>query len=192
MASILKNGIILSNGSPNPNLIAGTTNEEIQYTYPSSNYSDKFSSTTIIVPSTSQYTLSFWAKSTVSGDKIRAHYYNPNTTTKCESSQGVTTTNSDGNIDIILSTSWTYYWIIYTQSSTTSVKSIIFPRLWSGQGTGTVSVKMVKFEEGNIPTVWIPCVNDSIYNGNSSLYEIEDNCKIQKNGYIQSKEFIEF
>lgn len=150
------------NGKCNDNILPGTFVNEVTYTYPSSSYSDKWGATTSIIPSASQYVLSFWAKSTVNGDKVRAHYYNPNTTTRCESSQGVVTTASDGNIDITLSTEWKKYWVIYTQSSTTAVKRVIFPRMWNG-GSGTVSVKQVKFEEGTIPTPWCPNSSDSAY-----------------------------
>lgn len=198
MASITKQGIVIGNGSSvNANIIPGTSAKEAKYTYPSSSYQDKFAATTSIIPSASQYTLSFYAKSTVSGDKVRAHYYNPNTTTNAVTNQGTTSTNGDGNIDFTLSTEWKLYWVTYTQSSTTAVKHVIFPRMCSqamggAVGTGTVSVKMVKFEEGAVPTAWIPNSNDSTCIGASSnLFEIEDNCKINKKGYIQANEFIE-
>lgn len=193
MASITKTGIIISTGVSNPNLIAGTSQNEVQYTYPSSSYQDKFRKITNVIPSASNYILSFYAKSTVAGDKVRAHYYSPNTTTRCESNQGVVTTATDGQIDFTLTTSWAFYWVKYTQSTTTAAKTIIFPRMLSTSGTGTVSVKMVKFEEGTTPTPWVPSSVDSIYTSDSSsIFEIDDICKIRKNGNIQSPEFIEF
>lgn len=132
------------------------------WTYPSSSYSDKYSPITTIVPSATQYTLSFDAKSTVDGDKMRTHYYSPNTTTTCVSSQGITKTATDGNMDFTLTTQWERYWVIYTQTETTAVKHLICPRLVSGQGTGTVSVKNVKFEEGSIATPWCPNSSDAL------------------------------
>lgn len=192
MANIFKTGIVYANGMANPNIIGGTSRNVASYTYPESSYSDKFVQVTKIIPSASQYTLSFYAKSTVDGDKVRAHYYNPNTTTRAESSQGVVSTVSDGNIDFTLSTKWTLYWVVYTQSETTAVKRVIFPRMNSSHGTGTVSVKMVKFEEGNVPTPWLPNSSDSKADGLvSNLFEIDDICKIHKPGYIQAYEFIE-
>lgn len=156
----LAKGLILHyplnrNGWGQENLI---TNSKLDgsWTYPSSSYSDKYSPITTIVPSATQYTLSFDAKSTVNGDKIRTHYYSPNTTTTCVSSQGITKTAADGNMDFTLTTQWKRYWVIYTQTETTAVKHLICPRLVSGQGTGTVSVKNVKFEEGSIATPWCP------------------------------------
>lgn len=197
MASVLKCGIVTSNGKPNENILPGTSSKEIKYTYPSSSYVDKFRKNTNVIPTETQYTLSFYAKSTVNGDKIRAHYYNPSTTTRGISSQGVTSTANDGTIDFTLTTDWKLYWVTYTQSNTTSTKTVIFPRMFSqssggATGTGTVSIKMVKFEKGSVPTPWIPCAADSKYDGeNSSMFEIDDVCKIHKNGNIQSYEFIE-
>lgn len=163
------------NGRGGDNIVPNTFIEERSYTYPSSGNSDKWAATTSIIPSASQYVLSFYAKSTVNGDKARAHWYSPNTTTRCESSQGTVTTNSDGNIDITLSTEWKKYWVIYTQSETTAVKHLIFPRLVSGNGTGTVSVKQIKLEEGTIPTPWCPNSADAAYTtlGYNSTTEVD-------------------
>lgn len=199
---ILKKGIAIGSGNPNPNLISGSSIDAKEYTYPiSDNYKDCFHVTTTIVPSASQYTLSFWAKSTVNGDKIRVHYYNPNTTTKCQSNQGITTTASDGQIDFTLSTEWQLYWVVYTQSETTTIKHLIVPRLGNPNGSsyysamsgsGTISVKMVKFEEGNVPTAWVPNSADSYYFNTVGFIEKEEgNCKIQKKGYFESNQFIE-
>ena len=132
------------------------------WTYPSSSVSDKYSKVTTVIPSATQYTLSFDAKSTVNGDKMRTHYYSPNTTTTCVSSQGITKAASDGNMDFTLSTQWQRYWVIYTQTETTAVKHLICPRLVSGQGSGTVSVKNVKLEEGPIATPWCPNSSDAL------------------------------
>lgn len=157
-----------NNGNGGDNIIPDTSPNEVQYTYPSSSYSDRFYKTSTVVPSASQYILSFWAKSTNSGDKVRAHWYSPNTTTGAETSQGATSAASDGRIEFTLSDQWEKYWCVWTQSSTTAVKHLIFPRMFSqasGQatGTGTVSVKCVKLEEGNQPTAWCPNSADQLY-----------------------------
>ena len=170
----------LSNrGFGGDNIIKNSWPEERTYTYPSSSYSDKFSPITTIVPSASKYTLSFYAKSTVNGDKIRTHYYSPNTTTTCVSSQGITKTASDGNMDFTLSTSWKRYWVTYTQNETTAVKHVICPRLLSGQGTGTVSIKGIKLEEGEKATAWIPNSADTLY---SSL-QLGSTAELDCSGY---------
>jgi hypothetical protein len=198
MANVFKNGIVRGTGNVGANILPGTSAEEIQYWYPSSGFSDKFSKKTSIVPSGSQYTLSFYAKSTNSGDKIRAHYYNPNTTTRGETNQGVVSTASDGNIDFTLSNKWEFYCVTYTQSSTTATKTIIFPRMFSqerseaAKGLGIVSIRNLKFEAGSSPTPWIPCSTDATYiNGASNMVEGEGMCQIFKSGCIQATEFIE-
>ena len=159
------------NGWGQENLITGTSSIEKNYTYPSSGYQDKFAPITTIIPSGNKYTLSFYAKSTVAGDKIRAHYYSPNTTTTCVSSQGITRTASDGNMDFTLTTNWKLYWVTYTQTETTAKKHIIIPRMGAigntqgiVSGTGTVSIKCIKFEEGDKPTPWCPNSADELYN----------------------------
>ena len=196
--NITKQGIVSAGKILGANIINGTSANEVQYTYPSSSYSDKFSPITTIVPSASQYTLSFYAKSTVAGDKVRAHYYSPNTTTKAESSQGVTTTGSDGQIDFTLSTKWEKYWVTYIQNATTAVKHVIFPRMFSqasggATGTGTVSVKCVKFEEGSHPTPWIAASGETTKYVGSTHGFVESGADLAKlyNGCIESNQIIE-
>ena len=59
-------------------------------------------------------------------------------------------------------------------------------------GQGPIILTHFKLEKGSVPTPWIPSSTDPIYEGkNSSLFEIDDICKIHKPGYIQSYEFIE-
>lgn len=57
------------------------------------------------------------------------------------------------------------------------------------------SIRHCKLEKGEIPTAWIPNENDVDFVSNICGF-IEDGtdniCKIQKNGYIQANEFIEF
>ena len=133
------------------------------WTYPASSYKDQYSPITTSIPDGDVYTLSFEAKSTVLGDKIRTHYYSPNTTTTCTSNQGIVKTATDGNMDFTLSTSWEKYWVIYNQTSTSAVKHVICPRMVSGLGTGTVSVRNVKLEKGSKATPWIPAPSDPLY-----------------------------
>lgn len=198
MINIEKSGVIRATGQPRANIIPGTKYTVIEYTYPTSSYSDRFVKQTSIIPTASQYTLSFYAKSTVAGDKIRAHYYNPNTTTTCVSSQGISKTAGDGNMDFTLTTDWQLYWVVYTQTATTAKKTVIFPRMFSqsssdaAKGTGTVSIRCVKFEEGDYPTAWVPNSNDTDYiNDSSGFVEVDGRCKLKKTDYIQTKEFIE-
>ena len=179
----LSKGLVLhyplsNSGDGADNILPGTVQNETTYAYPTSSYNDKWTKKTAIIPSASTYTLSFYAKSTVNGDKIRAHYYNPNTTVRGESSQGAVSTSSDGNITFTLSTDWQKYWVTYAQNATTATKTVIFPRMGSTashpdmSGTGIVSIKNVKFEEGNKSTVWKPNSTDPAYtslNYNSTI-----------------------
>ena len=188
--SLGKNGVVSASGEIGDNIIPNTSANVINYEYPASSSVDRFQVTTSIVPSASQYILSFWAKSAVAGDKVRAHYYNPNTTTTCESSQGVTKTASDGNMDFTLSTDWEFYWVKYTQTETTSAKRVIFPRMFSGY-TGPVSIKCLKFEEGTVPTAWIPCSTDGDYVGNTSGFNEQSSVAQITKGYINAPDFME-
>lgn len=174
----LSKGLILHYrlSKPMPNLIPETSPIEKNYTYPASNYSDKFSKQTSEIPSKDKYTLSFYAKSTVTGDKIRAHYYNPNTTTTWVKNNGETGSATDGNCNFTLTTQWQKYWVTYSQSSTTAKKTVIFPRMVSGQGTGTISIKYVKFEEGDKATAWIPNESDILYSAMGYDSDIELDC----------------
>ncbi|MGK2894805.1 host specificity protein J, partial [Klebsiella michiganensis] len=56
-----------------------------------------------------EYVLSFYAKAAINGQKVRSHFYSPNSTKKAVSSQGNTFTNSDGLCDFTLTTEWQRY-----------------------------------------------------------------------------------
>ena len=166
-----------NNGFGNENLIANSK-QGGSWGYASSGY-DRYAPITLVVPDKDVYTLSFEAKSTVKGDKMRTHYYSPNTTTTCISSQGITKTASDGNMDFTLTTTWAKYWVTYHQSATTAVKHVICPRLMEGQGTGTVSVRNVKFEEGSVATSWSPAKTDALY----TTMKVNDSIEHDISGY---------
>ena len=167
------------------NIIANTSHE-IACTYPASGVKDYYFVKTKSVPNETQYTLSFEAKSTVDGDHLRTHFYSPNTTTTCESSQGIIKTASDGNMDFTLTTEWKRYWVVYTQTETTAIKSVICPRLCSPasypssqSGTGTVYVRNQKLERGSHPTPWIPYPADAEY----SALGFDDGIEYDVSGY---------
>lgn len=169
-------------GRPKENLLPDTFVNEQSYTYPSSSYSDKWYKASLIALTSNLYTLSFYAKSTVDGDKLTCYFYSPNTTTGAQTNQGAMTTRADGEIKVTLSTRWEHYWIIYSQSTTTTTKHVICPRLMSGDGTGTVSIKLIKLEEGATPTAWMPNADDTSY-----LYynmDYSDSSAYDVSGYI--------
>ena len=92
-----------------------------------------------------------------------------------------------------LSTKWERYWVVYTQTSTTAVKHVICPRLISGEGTGTVSIKMVKFEEGNVPTPWCSNSADTNYVGSTlGFNELGSVPRVANAGYVEAQDFIEW
>lgn len=137
------------------NLLKNSHSVEQTYSYPSSNYVDQCNWVTSIPLNGDTYTLSFWAKSTVAGDTIRVHFYSPSNITHCVGSQGQVSGNSDGQCDFTLSTVLTKYWVTYTiPKGGNSARSVIIPRMFSGSGKGTVSVKWEKLEEGNKATDW--------------------------------------
>lgn len=143
------------------NLLRNSHTIEQEYTYPSSNYSDKCNWVTSIPLNGDTYTLSFWAKSTVAGDVIRVHFYGPSDITHCVGSQGQVSGNSDGQCDFTLTTTLTKYWVTYTiPKGGNSTCSVIIARMFSGNGKGTVSIKWEKVEEGNKATDWTPAPED--------------------------------
>lgn len=146
------------------NLVAGTSEEIIELgEYPESSYSEGITLTSIAPLTKDEYVLSFDAKSTVSGDVIRCHFWSPNTTLSSLSSTGDTRTgNVDGTAAVTLTDSWARYWVKYTQSGaeTTTVKKMIVGRRLAGLGTGSISIRAIKLEEGNYPTPWSQAPED--------------------------------
>lgn len=146
------------------NLLVGTHKSPITYTYPTSGYADKCSWKTTVLLNGSVYTLSFWAKSSVNGDKIRVHFYNPSNIISVVGSQGQRSTYADGLCDFVLTTTMTKYWVTYTiPKGGNSTRSVIIPRLGLGAtGTGTLTFQWEKLEEGNIATDWTPAPEDYV------------------------------
>ena len=146
------------------NLLVGTHKSPITYTYPTSGYADKCSWKTTVLLNGSVYTLSFWAKSSVNGDKIRVHFYNPSNIISVVGSQGQRSTHKDGLCDFVLTTTMTKYWVTYTiPKGGNSTRSVIIPRLGLGAtGTGTLTFQWEKLEEGNIATDWTPAPEDYV------------------------------
>ena len=166
------------------NLIRGTHKTAVTYSYPASNFADYFYSKTTTPLNGDTYTLSFWAKSTVDGDIITTHFYNPNNVTSLNGSQGQhSTANPDGRCKFTLSTVLTKYWVTYTiPKNSNSTKNVIIPRLWSGDGKGEVTVQWEKLEEGNKATDWSPAPEDIEEQITSAKTSIE-----QTDKYIEAK-----
>lgn len=146
------------------NLLVGTHKSPITYTYPTSGYADKCSWKTTVLLNGNVYTLSFWAKSSVNGDKIRVHFCNPSNIISVVGSQGQRSTACDGLCDFVLTTTMTKYWVTYTiPKGGNSTRSVIIPRLGLGvTGTGTLTFQWEKLEEGNMATDWTPAPEDYV------------------------------
>lgn len=144
------------------NLLKNSHATEQTYTYPSSSYSDVWYKRSTVELNGDTYTLSFWAKSSVAGDRIYVYFYSPNTVTSSITSQGNTYDSLDGQCIFTLSTVITKYWVTYKMPKNSgSSKTIILPRLIAGLGSGTVSVKWEKLEKGNKATDWTPAPEDT-------------------------------
>lgn len=119
-----------------------------------------------------EYIVSFDAMSTVDGDVMMCYFTSADAAEQnCYeviTSQGWTnkgTSNvSYGTTEIKLSTTWQRYWVIYrhTPNVDTLVKRVRIGSLYSGKGTGTVSIRRVKCEVGNKATEWCLSPNDQL------------------------------
>lgn len=169
------------------NLLQGTHSSAVSYTYPSSSsYTDGWIVTSTVPLNGGTYTLSFWAKSTVNGDRARVHFYNPSNITSVTGSQGQKGTAADGLCDFVLSTTLTKYWVIYTiPESGDSTRDVILPRLYPGHGTGTVTVKWEKLEEGNKATDWSPAPEDAATSVKTTTVTIDtDGMEVSTGGTV--------
>lgn len=144
------------------NLLKNTHKTPVDYTYPGVITDMSWWRTTIPLNGDC-YTLSFWAKSTVNGDRIRVHFYNPSNITYVSGSQGQTSRYADGLCDFTLTTTMTKYWVTYTiPKGGNSTRDIIIPRLNvdNVDGKGTLTFQWEKLEEGNKATDWTPAPED--------------------------------
>ncbi len=109
-----------------------------------------------------EYVYSFYAKGGVTGQTMTAFFYNPNTTTSIETSQGAKGNNTDGRAQFTLTTSWARYWVKWKQTPTTGTKRLILCRIESNTSKDqTVYVNSPKFEVGNVVSDWNESPSDS-------------------------------
>ncbi|SAQ19046.1 putative phage tail protein [Klebsiella pneumoniae] len=109
-----------------------------------------------------EYVYSFYAKGGVAGQTMTAFFYNPNTTTSIETSQGAKGNNSDGRAQFTLTTSWARYWVKWKQTPTTGTKCLILCRIESNTSKDqTVYINSPKFEVGNVVSDWNESPSDS-------------------------------
>ncbi|XFW95991.1 phage tail protein (plasmid) [Klebsiella pneumoniae] len=109
-----------------------------------------------------EYVYSFYAKGGVTGQTMTAFFYNPNTTTSIETSQGAKGNNSDGRAQFTLTTSWARYWVKWKQTPSTGTKRLILCRIESNTSKDqTVYINSPKFEVGNVVSDWNESPSDS-------------------------------
>ncbi|MDE8970505.1 phage tail tip fiber protein, partial [Klebsiella pneumoniae] len=109
-----------------------------------------------------EYVYSFYAKGGVAGQTMTAFFYNPNTTTSIETSQGAKGNNTDGRAYFTLTTSWVRYWVKWKQTPTTGTKRLILCRIESNTSKDqTVYINSPKFEAGNVVSDWNESPSDS-------------------------------
>ncbi|MCD9687932.1 phage tail tip protein [Klebsiella variicola] len=109
-----------------------------------------------------EYVYSFYAKGGVAGQIMTAFFYNPNTTTSIETSQGAKGNNTDGRAQFTLTTSWARYWVKWKQTPTTGTKRLILCRIESNTSKDqTVYINSPKFEVGNVVSDWNESPSDS-------------------------------
>lgn len=161
------------------NLLKGTHKTEVTYTYPTSSWVDKGKWVTTVPLDANYYTLSFWAKSTKAGDRIRIHFYNPSNSVLQQASQGQTHVSGDGTCDFVLSTTLTHYWVTYRLQTKNNTRNVAIPRLFAGWGSGTLTFKWEKVEEGTKATAWSPAPEDV----DSSISAVNNKVTTVSNSY---------
>lgn len=107
-----------------------------------------------------EYVYSFYAKAGVAGQAMTVFFYNPNTSTASENSQGTKASNVDGRSVFTLTTGWVRYWVKWKQTATTGTKRLILGRIEAAAKDQTVYITSPKMEIGNQPTEWSPAPED--------------------------------
>lgn len=127
----------------------------------STGYSDMYQLTTSIIPTGTQYTLSFYAKADIDKTKMSCYFYNPNTTVNSVNSQGGRGTSGDGRTVFVLSTEWTKYWVTWTQTQADKPKSVIIGRKTGGEEPNSAFyMSSPMLVEGNKPQTWMKAPED--------------------------------
>lgn len=122
-------------------------------------YYDPISRQTINIPDGKEYILSFKAKASAPM-VLLSYFYNPNTTTRVESSTGFIGNSGDGVAETNITTEWDSYWIKWNQSETVTPKSVIITRILDTYNNISLEIKEIKLEKGNIATDWTPAPED--------------------------------
>lgn len=141
------------------NLLIGGSGPERTFGYPSGGCIDPTNWVDVTLPPETDFVLSFDAKASDDGNIMASYFWHPSNLTRVESSQGTVNNNVNGEMTTKLTTEWKRYWIHYTGPIAAS-RHVIALRLFSGDGTGTVSIRKIKLELGNKATDWTPAPED--------------------------------
>lgn len=209
MANISKRGIVTATSRANPNLLSryavpgqnGPTNTS------TSGRTSYYGDYGIIIPcqeskdtyfriflkemlvQNTEYTISCYASGVLDGT-----YYNFPLFKQDNGNMGLLQINHNGLCCMTFTMTWTGTQTAISAGSETVYVCFmddITRNIASGQGA--IALTNFKIEEGSVPTPWVPASTDPLYVADhSSMFEIDDICKIHKNGNIQSSEFIEF
>ena len=160
--------------------------------YPSpSNYTDYLSWEGLILPTgATHFVLSFEAKSTVAGDKVTSYFYNPTNVTKAEGSDNGSNNHTDGQYNTTLTTEWKRYWVKWT-APIADTRSVLPFRARKGLGTGTISMRKVKFEVGTTPTDWSPAPEDLTSYTDSQIKQTSDSITQQISSVNNGKNMVQ-
>lgn len=141
--------------------------------------------TDIDLDSSSYYTISCEAKCTKSSAHldIGLSYYNTSNSWVWRGGSGAQNFNAINT--------WQNFSRTFQPDADTQYIMYCFTVVGTSNGTDTFSIRNCKLEKGTVATLWVPNQDDVIFVGSPSFIEENDNCKIQKNGYIQSNEFME-
>lgn len=124
-------------------------------------FSDMYQLTTSIIPTGTQYTLSFYAKADIDKTKMYCYFYNPNTTVNSVNNQGGKFTANDGRTVFVLSTEWTKYWVTWTQTQADRPKSVLIGRKFGeDEPNSAFYMSSPMMVEGNKPQTWMKAPED--------------------------------
>lgn len=121
---------------------------------------DMYNLETSIIPTGTQYTLSFYAKADTDKTIMYCYFYNPSNTTSSVNSQGVKGTNNDGRTMFTLGTTWTKYWVIWTQPPADKPKTVLIGRKTAEEPVSAIYMSSPMLVEGNKPQTWAKAPED--------------------------------
>lgn len=209
---ISKQGVISFNGSPNPNIVSGTnradfiTSRQVEpqdgILYAGSGGNGVFSITKEDVP-VGDYSYNITNNTTGNRDyqqhnlpyiknKIyTASWYAKGSGTCLSRVWDLTTNTQVLQKTVTLTNSWTFYTHTYTATQAMEDDRCSFQV--GVTGNASIQICGLKVEQNDYPTAWVLNQYDVGYENNNIGSFIENNniCKIQKQGYIQSPNFIE-